>query len=102
GPKESQTISAKLDQEKQSRKMQYFRMAECINPAHMLLRPKLRMLLIHRRDKPFALIGLEPMRVRGPVREIKERDESENDRRNSLDQEQPLPAVQPKPPVEAD
>ena len=52
-------------------------------------------------DQPTALIGIEPVRLLGTVGEIEHHDETQQDRRQALADEQPLPAPQPPNPVHA-
>ena len=47
--------------------------------------------------KPFSFVLRKPPRLRGPVGQVPDRDDSENDGRNSLQDEKPAPACQPSP-----
>ena len=53
------------------------------------------------RLEPFALLGLEPLRVRGFLREIAQHHEPQDHRRQPFTQEHPLPAVQSEVSFEA-
>ncbi len=53
-------------------------------------------------DQPVALIGGEPMRLRGTVGQVKYHDKAKQNRRQALANEQPLPTLEPPDPVHSE
>ena len=61
-----------------------------------------RILRVETPLKPIAFAGRKPCRIPGPIGEIKIGDESEKDRGQRLDDEEPLPACKAARPMKAE